>query len=522
MSFVPVAKPGAGKRKRRNPKQEPRKIVRMNRSRGLASLLALSGFLAGCAAGPSYQAPLAADLGVPAGYSGAAAGTGPLSAPLSAPLSDADLAGWWRRFDDPALDSLVERAMAANLDIRQAEARLRQAEEASVQAGAGFFPSVSASGSGGRNFSGGTAAGIGTGTGTGGTGTGGGGSGNRLSASLSASWQVDLFGGLRRGLEAARAGEAASRYSLADVRVTVVSSVVTNYLQLRLAQEQLRIARLSLGNQRDNRAIAGWRVQAGLGSSLDEEQARAQLAQTEAGIPAIEAEVKNRLNQIAILTGDAPGAATLALEEVRPLPAPPRGIAVGIPADTLRQRPDVRAAERNLAAATAQVGVAEAALLPSLSLTGSVGSSAVRFGDLFDVVTGSAFASIGQLLFDGGARSSQVRARKAAADGAFAAYKAVVLQALADVENGLTAAATADSRETQLKVAAEAADNSAILARMQYQSGVTDFQTLLLAEQTLLSANNALAAGEVARSLAVVQLYNALGGGWQNMDGTNG
>ena len=464
----------------------------MIRSRGLCLLLALT--TAGCAAGPNYRLPAAADLGVPASYR---AGAG-------VPLTDSDLAGWWGRFGDPQLDALVERAIAANLDLRQAEARLRQAREASVQAGASLLPSASVGGGGGRNFSSAVA------------------DSSRFSTSLDASWQIDLFGGLRRGAEAARADEAASGYSLAAVRTTVIASVVSNYLQLRLAQEQLRIAQLSLTNQRDNRAIAGWRVQAGLASSLDEEQARAQLAQTEASIPTIEARVQNALNQIAVLTGAAPGAATSTLEAPMPLPAPPSTLVAGIPADTLRQRPDVRAAERGLAAATARVGVAQAALLPSLSLTGSVGTSALTTGGLFDVITGSLFAGIDQLLFDGGARASQVRARQAAVDGAFAAYKATVLQALQDVENALVAAATANGREQQLQVAAEAADNSAILARLQYQSGVTDFQTLLLAEQSLLSANNALAAGEADRALAVVQLYNALGGGWQNMDGTEG
>lgn len=469
----------------------------MVRSCGSLCLLLLA--TAGCAVGPSYRTPVVTDLGIPANYYSAGAVAG-----AERPLSTADLAGWWGRFGDPQLNSLVEKAILANLDLRQAEARLRQAREASVQAGAALLPNASLGGGGGRNF------------------TNFGPDSNRFNASLDASWQVDLFGGLRRSAEAARASEAASGYGMAAVQTTVIASVVSNYLQLRLAQEQLRIARLSLANQRDNRSIAGWRVQAGLASSLDEEQARAQLAQTEASIPTLEASVRTALNQIAVLVGDAPGASTAELEAPKPLPTPSAEIAVGIPADTLRQRPDVRAAERSLSSATAQVGVAQSALLPSLSIAGSVGTSALTPGGLFDVITGSLFGSIGQILFDGGTRSSQVRSRRAAVDGAFAAYRQTVLQALQDVENALTATATANGRQTQLQVAAEAADNSAILARMQYQSGLTDFQTLLLAEQSLLSANNALASGEAARSLALVQLYNALGGGWQNMDGSEG
>jgi outer membrane protein TolC len=223
-----------------------------------------------------------------------------------------------------------------------------------------------------------------------------------------------------------------------------------------------------------------------------------------------------------VLTAQAPGAATASLETAAPIPAPPSSIAAGFPADTLRQRPDVRSAERGLAAATARVGVAQAQLLPSLSLSGSLGTSALTTGGLFDAITGSLFAGISQLLFDGGARASQVRSQQAAVDGAYAAYRQTVLTALEDVENALVAVSSADERGQQFAIAREAANNSAILARLQYQSGLTDFQTLSNIETSLLSSSNSLASSRAAEALAVVQLYNALGGGWQTIENGNG
>jgi len=456
--------------------------------------LAASAALAACSVGPDYRPSTPGDLGVPATYSdGRATAADP-----------AELAAWWKGFDDPALDGLIDQAIAANLDIAQAQARLRQAREASVQAGADLLPTAGASGRAGRSID------------------SQGPDSSSYSLGIDADWQLDLFGGGRRALEAARADEAASGYDLASVRIAIIAELATNYIQLRLAQQQLGIAGDTLRYQRDNHDIARWRVQAGLASSLDEEQARTQLAQTEASLPELRTSIRGALNRIAVLTAQAPGAATASLEAAAPIPAAPSGIAAGFPADTLRQRPDVRSAERGLAAATARVGVAQAQLLPSLSLSGSLGTSALTTGGLFDAITGSLFAGISQILFDGGARASQVRSQQAAVDGAYAAYRQTVLTALEDVENALTAVSSADERSGQLAIAREAANNSAILARLQYQSGLTDFQTLSNIETSLLSSSNSLASSRAAQALAVVQLYNALGGGWQTIENGNG
>ncbi|EQA98368.1 TolC family protein, partial [Sphingobium sp. HDIP04] len=265
--------------------------------------------LSGCAAGPDYRAPAPAALGVPAAYSQGA----------SAPLDEAELAAWWTRLDDPALSGLIDRAIAHNLDIVQAQARLRQARESLRQARAAFLPQANGSASGGRNYSSRDAGGR---LDPSGNPIGGGGSNwsSSYSVGANASWQVDLFGELSRSAEAARADLAASGYDLANVRATIVSELVANYVQARLAQGQLRIARETQAIQQDNYNIANWRLQAGLVSSLDAEQARAQLAQTNATVPQLEASLRGSLNRIAVLTGQAPGEATRSLETPAPIP----------------------------------------------------------------------------------------------------------------------------------------------------------------------------------------------------------
>jgi outer membrane protein TolC len=199
---------------------------------------------------------------------------------------------------------------------------------------------------------------------------------------------------------------------------------------------------------------------------------------------------------------------------IGPIPVGPQEIAVGIPADTLRQRPDVRSSERALAAATARIGVAQAQLLPALNLSGNVGTSALSIGKLGDVVTGGLFATLSQLIFDGGRRLAAVRSQRAAADGAFAAYRKAVLTALEDVENGLVALKSARERELAITDALEGANNAAILARSQYRAGLSDFQTLLDSERQLLSARDSLASAKADEASSLIQLYLALGGGW--------
>jgi len=202
------------------------------------------------------------------------------------------------------------------------------------------------------------------------------------------------------------------------------------------------------------------------------------------------------------------------MEAVKPIPTGPASVAAGIPADTLRQRPDVRAAERNLAAATANIGVAAAQLYPQLSIGGSIDAGSTALASIFDVITGRLFANIAQTLFDGGRRASQVRSAEAAADGAFLAYKSTVLTSLEDIENAIVALQTAQRRQQEFAVALEASSNQALLARMQYRSGLTDFTTLNQAESALISARNGVVSARSDEATALIQLYQALGGGW--------
>ena len=463
--------------------------------------------LSACAAGPDYRAPQTGALGVPATYS---AGDG-------AALSEAQLGQWWTRLNDPTLSALIDQAVANNLDVVQAQARLRQARESLIQSNASLLPQLSGSATGGRNYSSQDAGGRLDANGNP-IGGGGGNWSSSYSARINASWQLDLFGELRRGREAARADLEASGFDLATVRMTVISELVNNYVQARLAQARLKVARETQAVQRDNYQIASWRLQAGLVSSLDEQQARAQLAQTNATIPQLEASLKGSLNRIAVLTGQAPGDATRTLETPAPIPQPSTDIATGIPADTLRQRPDVRSAERALAAATARIGVAQAQLYPSLGISGNIGTTSNAFSQLFELITGGVFANVAQTIFDGGRLASQVRAQKAATDAAFAAYKQNVLSALEDVENAMASLTSARARKAEFAIAYDASNNAAILARSQYQAGLIDFQTLSNSENTLLNARNSLASAQADEALAIAQLYNALGGGWQSMD----
>jgi NodT family efflux transporter outer membrane factor (OMF) lipoprotein len=457
-------------------------------------LLALPPLAACATVGPDYKAPAPAELEVPASYHGDG----------SASQSPEQLAQWWERFGDPVLDRLIERAISDNLDLAVATARLRQARETLVQARAGRVPTVAASGGAGQSLD------------TDGD------SDTNLSLGVDAAWEADLFGGVTRSIEAARADEQGIAYDLAAVRVATIGEVATNYNDARLAHQRLQIARDTLAIAEDNLEIAGWRVQAGLVSSLDAEQARAARAQTAATIPTLEAAFASATYRLSVLTGDAPGALTTALSQPQPIPTPPQNIAAGIPADTLRQRPDVRSAERSLAAATARIGVAEAALRPELRLTGNIGTSALSLGGLVDVLTGNIFAGLSQTLFDGGRLRSQVRSQQAVTEAALATYRQAVLTSLEDVENGLVALQTARERQRQFAIALDAANNSAILVRSQYRAGLTDFQALLESERTLLSAREGLIGSQADQALGTVQLYRALGGGWIPYDPSTG
>ena len=465
-------------------------------------LLLAPAALAGCTVGPDYRPAASSELGVPDQWSVPAANA-----------QAQDLTRWWRSFDDPLLVELVEQAVVANTDVAQAIARLRQARESLIQSRAALLPTVSGSTGyqrnenlrgGGRSFT------LPDGTVVD---TGGGGS-NSFTVGLSASYQVGLFGEVRRTVEATRATYEGAGFSYAATLLTVESELARNYMLARAYQAQHANARASLALQDDNLEIAGFRVQAGLVSSLDAEQARSQRAQTAATIPSIEQQYNAAVSRLGVLTAQAPGALKSRLAAVRPIPRGPAAIGVGIPADILRRRPDVRAAERNLAAATARIGVAQAALYPALAISGNINTAATSLGSLGDAITGSLFAGLTQAIFNGGRLRSQVRSARAVAEQNYAAYQGTVLLALEDVENAIVALNTARERERQFAIQLDAARNSAILARSQYRTGLTDFTTLSQQEAALLSAQNGLVQARSDAATAQVSLFAALGGGW--------
>ncbi|WP_298290830.1 efflux transporter outer membrane subunit [Novosphingobium sp.] len=463
-----------------------------------AALLPGLLLLAACAAGPDYRAPAPAALAVPESWS------------VPADQSpQASIARWWEQLNDPLLTRLIDEGRQSNLDLALALTRLRQAREGLIQARSGNLPTITASGSANRNE-------LLAGSGFGGIGIPGaiGRSTTSLSLGADASYQADLFGGRGRSIEAARAAAEASGFDYGTVMLSVSSETATNYLIARLQQAELANARLSLANLDENLQIARWRNQAGLAGSLDVEQARTQRAQTAATIPQLESSLNQSVSRLGVLLGGPPGALRAELAAAAPIPDGPATIAAGLPADVLRQRPDVRAAERQLAAATAQIGVAQAQLYPALTLGGSVSTSASTVGSLLEVISGRVFASLAQTIFDNGRLRSQVRSQRAAADGAFVTYKQTVLGALEDIENALVALSSANQRTSDFRTALEAGINSAIIARIQYRSGLIDFTALLNTENQLISSRTGLAQAHYDRAAAAVQLYTALGGGW--------
>ncbi|MBI4997948.1 MAG: efflux transporter outer membrane subunit [Rhodocyclales bacterium] len=420
------------------------------------------------------------------------------------PAATRDLSSWWRQLGDPVLDDLIERALVEASDMRTAQARLKQVRASRDLAVANLFPSLGASGSASRSKSG-TAAG-----GSGATQT-------VYSAGFDASWEPSIFGGQRDAASGAEADLAASGATLDATRVSLAAEVALEYVTLRTYQQRLAIARDNTASQAETLQITDWKRQAGLATTLDVEQARTNLEQSRASIPSLEAGRATAEHRLAVLTGQAPGSLRERLQEIKPLPAPPDEIAVGIPADTLRQRPDVRAAEFALRGEMARSAEQRAARYPSLTLSGSWGWQAFSTAALggSDTLVRSLAGSLAATLFDGGRIRARIGAQNAVEEQALVAYEASILSALEDVENALVSYAAGRERLDTRRRAAESARNAALLARTLYQAGSADFQKVLDTDRTRLTAEDGLAAAEGDLLAAVVKLYKALGGGWR-------
>lgn len=447
--------------------------------------------LQACAPVPSRPAA-GVPVDLPAAWS---AGDGATAADI------APLARWWTRFGDPLLAGLVDRALHANTSVTGAQAALRQARALRDAAVAGLLPSVAGSASAQRS-------------------KGRSGTGNDFQAGLDAAWELDVFGSRRSALGVAEASARASAATLGDVRVSMAAEVALAYIALRSAQARWVIAQANLASQQETLQLTQWRLQAGLVTSLEAEQARAATEQTSAQLPALQSSIEQGRHALAVLTGSPPAALSVELAEPAPVPQAADDLALSLPADTLRQRPDVRAAEQQVTAAAARADQADAARWPTFRLGGSLGLAALTLGSLSSggSVTAALLAGASMPVFDGGAARAQLRAQEAALDQARATYRATVLAALQDVEDALVALRGDRERLRHLQQAAEAAGNAALLARHRYSSGLVDFQTVLDTQRTQLSTQDGVASAGADLSADHVRLYKALGGGWRPDD----
>jgi outer membrane protein, multidrug efflux system len=455
----------------------------------LAATLCVALTLAGC---NTLQAPITPAL------DGIEAPQGWLEAPASAAQREAsDLAAWWRRFGDTTLDALIADALAANTDLLQAQANLRQSRALADVQSAQLLPALGGSASAQRSKSGSLPA------------------SNNFRAGFDASWELDLFDSKRSAASATTLDAQASAATLGDVQVSVAAEVALAYISMRSSQARAAIAQRNLSSQQETLQITQWRVQAGLATSLEAEQARAAAEQTRAQLPALQKAAAQSRHQLALLTGRAAGA--LSFDTGTDIPTAPADLALAFPADTLHQRADVRASQARASAAAQRVVQADAARWPSFSLSGSLGLSALTLSGLTGggAALNSLLAGVSLPIFDGGAGKAQVTAQQAAFESATADYRAAVLTALKDVEDALVALQSDRERLATLRNAAEAADNAALLASQRYSSGLVDFQTVLETERSQLSAQDSVASADSDVAADHVRLYKALGGGWQ-------
>ncbi|MCE5266038.1 MAG: efflux transporter outer membrane subunit [Deltaproteobacteria bacterium] len=451
----------------------------------------------GCAmVGPDYVRPQTV---TPAAWNT------PLQGGLQEGANPQALAEWWKSLGDPELSRLIERAASGNLDLKRAAARVREARARRGLSKAGLYPTIDASGSASRS--------------RGSADTGGAMTTDLFSAGLDASWEIDLFGGMRRSVEAADADLQAAGEDLRDTLVSLLAEVGLNYTDLRTAQARLAVTESSLKSLEETYKLTLWRVQAGLGDELAAEQARYNLESARSQVPALRSAVAEAQNRLAVLLGEAPGAVHAELEKAEPLPALPASVAVGVPADLLRQRPDVRKAERAFAAQTARIGVATAELYPKLRLSGAIGLQALSLNGLFNSgnSTSSASSLLSWRIFDAGTIRQNIEIQSALQEQTFLAYQSSVLLALEEAENAILAYAQEQRRRQSLGEAAQAAASAAELAEIKYRAGLVDFTAVLEAERSLLSFRDQLAQSDGTVVANLVKLYKALGGGWTAM-----
>lgn len=467
----------------------------------LATTVLASALLAACAVGPDHVRP---SMAVPATFSTTPEANA--EADAVQPFDAAFLDG----FGDPQLAHLVHDALRANHDLRialsrydRANALLRgarfdalptitaQGEAADVRSSASQAPGASREGRDGENWS----------------------------AGISAGWELDLFGRVRRGIEAGRADAGASAADLRAMQVVIAGEVASTYVDLRGTQERLRVARANRDNQQATLDLVQARLDAGAGTEFDIARARAQFEATASRIPALEAQETMAMHRLAVLGGRLPGALVDELSAVKPLPALPARIDAGTPGDLLRARPDIAAAEARLHAATARIGVATADLFPRFTLGGLIGSQAIDSSLLFERDSETRIVALGidWSFLDIGRVRARIAAADADAEGELARYRQTVLLALEDTENALVRHARTRVEDAHLERAANDGERAARLARVRFEAGASGLLEVLDAERTQLQAQDAFAEARTRSVGSAVALYKALAGGWPEL-----
>ncbi|MBZ9742040.1 MULTISPECIES: efflux transporter outer membrane subunit [unclassified Mesorhizobium] len=456
----------------------------------LAPILS-AAMLAGCVVGPDYRTPI---LPMPANWSGQ-------KPPKS--VQPARLSQWWRRLRDPQLDTLVEEAVAGNLDVATARAKIREARASYRQSAGTLLPSADGSGSVTRNKSAATTSGTDS-------------IYSQYQSGFDASWELDLFGANRRGVEAARYGVDASREELRSTLLTLVGDVASYYAQARGYQARIALARRSAASQRQTAELTRTMAQAGTATAADVAKAMGQASSTEASVPTLEASYAEAVHRLSVLTGRPPAALSERLKRSAPIPAPRLPIPTGIPADILLSRPDVLMAERQYAQYTAKVGQAEAARYPSVSLTGDISTTSYKLGDLGkNSSIGWSFGpTLSVPLFNAGQLKAAVEVAQAQRDQYFIAYRSSVLTALEDVENALVSLAQERIRIGKLASSAKSYGDAARLEGTLYKAGETSLLDVLDAQRSLYSAEDSLLQSRVLLATNYIALNKALGGGW--------
>jgi outer membrane protein, multidrug efflux system len=419
-------------------------------------------------------------------------------------LNPETLAQWWTVLNDPQLTNLERRAVKGNLDLKESSARVREARALRGIEKAGLFPALDASGSVTRSRS---SENSGTGKTT-----------SLYSAGFDAGWELDVFGGVRRSVEAAQANLEATEENLHDVLVSLLAEVALNYVDVRTLQARLAAVQANLKAQQDIYQLNLSRYHAGLIDELAVQQSHYILESTRSQIPALQTSLEKAKNRLAVLLGEQPGAMHRELAETKPIPVLPVTVAVGIPAETLRHRPDIRRAERTLAAQTARIGVATADLYPRFHLFGTIGLESLSSGDPWEWAsrTWGIGPSISWKIFHAGAIRQNIQVQTARQKQALIQYESAVLNAQEEVENAIVAYVKEQLRRESLKAAVTAAKRAYELSWDRYNAGLVDFNNVLDATRSLQSFQDELASSDGTATSNLIRLYKALGGGWES------